>query len=405
MTRSKWHVPTQVFGSCLALSGYFLGHMHRGREFNGTNVHARFANILQILLLTQVTVGVYLKCHWERGINKSIRMLVRPIHSINGKAMVVFSWTQFVFGGITTVGICQGVHLGQCLNHFILGNAFAAYAIMLMIVFVVGQSWLRRSRRPQEFFECCAISAWGCLQIFTQHRWGTTWAKSDWQYTVMGIFWWVAGLTGIWLSRDQDGHPRRNLIPAIVIFITGWASALFYREHGQERSVSAVTHSTFGYTLMAAGMTRILEVTLTVKDQQRLSNKYDSCSNLQNLYVFVSIVRPVAQALVLTGQLLLAAGFLLMGATEEQTALVDKSTMDAASYILILYSLSLVVFLSSNVLIHLYRRLSGPPPDYNHISNGHARPCRAAGDSRLRTAEDAELDGLGDDEEHKCGRL
>ncbi|UKZ84065.1 hypothetical protein TrVFT333_011881 [Trichoderma virens FT-333] len=177
MTKSKWHVPIQIFGSCLAILGNFRGHMHRGREFNDANIHASFTNILRILLLTQVTLGVYLKCHWERGINKSIRRIIRPIHSVNG--------------------ICQGAHLSQFTTHLIMGNAYVAYAITLMAVSVVGQSWLRRSRRSLEFFECCVIAAAGCVQTFTQHRWDMVWTKTDCQYTVMGIVWWCAGLTGV----------------------------------------------------------------------------------------------------------------------------------------------------------------------------------------------------------------
>ncbi len=45
-----------------------------------------------------------------------------------------------------------------------------------------------------------------------------------------------------------------------------------------------------------------------------------------------------------------AAGFLFMGATEEQMNLVAGSAMDHVSYILITYSLASIMFLFVNML-------------------------------------------------------
>src|SRR5688500_2601823 len=92
ITKSRWHVPTQVLGSALALLGFFLGHAHGGREFVSHNIHSVFANILQLLLIGQVVLGLYLKGHWEKGVNGKIRKLIRPCHSIIGKAMPLLSW-------------------------------------------------------------------------------------------------------------------------------------------------------------------------------------------------------------------------------------------------------------------------------------------------------------------------
>lgn len=84
-----------------------------------------------------------------------------------------------------------------------------------------------------------------------------------------------------------------------------------------------------------------------------------------------------------------------MGATEEQMILVHNSDMDGVSYILILFSLASLVFLFSNMLIHLYDRLS--PTEAKDLGE-----YRAAHDGRLRDAEEFELDGLvSDDEDHR----
>lgn len=283
MTKSRWHVPTQAVGSVLALVGFFLGHAHAGREFVGGNVHSGFANVLQLLLVGQVVLGLYLKGHWERGVNGKIRRLIRPCHSIIGKAMPVLSWAQMIFGGITTLGFCQGDHLGQCLAHFIMGSAFIAYAILLTLILLVGQVWMRRSGRSQEFFDSAVIAVWGCVNTFTEHRWGTAWVKNDWQHTTMGIIWWCAGLAGMWLSRDRDGNPKRNFVPGFVIFMTGWAMSA----HPQELMVSAMTHSTFGKTLMAAGLTRIVEIAFVLRDGQSLTDDGRSWNSFQYIPVFV----------------------------------------------------------------------------------------------------------------------
>ncbi|KAK4065406.1 hypothetical protein Trihar35433_7526 [Trichoderma harzianum] len=380
MTKSRWHVPTQILGSILAVVGFFLGHAHKGREFVSHNVHSVFANILQFLLIGQVVLGLYLKLHWEKGALGMIRKFVRPFHSVIGKAMPLLAWVQMIFGGITTLGFCQGDHVGQCAAHFIMGGAFIAYGILLTIILLAGQVWIRRTGRSQEFYDSAVIAAWGCVNTFTEHRWGTAWVKNDWQHTTMGVIWWCAGLAGIWLSRDRDGNPKRNFIPGFVILITGWGMSA----HPQELMVSAMTHTMFGYTLMAAGLTRIIEIAFVLKDAQSLSDDGRTWNSFQYIPVF----------------LLYAAGFLFMGATEQQMSLIDGSSMDVISYILILYSLAFLVFLFANMLIHLYDRLSNPPLDTKGFTNGHTHlNGRAVEDGQIRAAEEFELDGLSTDDE------
>jgi hypothetical protein len=284
MIKSRWHVPTQVLGTAIAILGYFLGHMHGGREFIPSNVHSKFANTLMFLLAGQVGLGIYLRLHLEKGINGKIRRVLRPLHGILGKAMPVLAWTQMLFGGITMLGFCQGDHVGQCAAHFIMGSAFIAYGILLTILLVVGQLWLRRTGRSQEFFDSVVIAAWGCVNTFTEHHWGTAWVRNDWQHTTMGIIWWCAGLAGVWLSRDRDGRPQRNFIPGFVILITGWAMSA----HPQDMVVSAMTHKMFGFTLMAAGLTRIIEVSFVVKDQVGISEDGRRSNSFQYIPVFVS---------------------------------------------------------------------------------------------------------------------
>ncbi|OAA65610.1 integral membrane protein [Niveomyces insectorum RCEF 264] len=388
--RSRWHVPLQITASALAIVGYVLGHLHRGRQFVSHNVHASFAGTLMFMLAAQVTLGIYLRLHLERGLHGRIRPFARGLHGVLGKAFPVVAWTQMVFGGITTLGFCQGDHLGQCLAHFIMGGAFIAYGVLLTILLVVGQVWLRRTGRSPEFFDSCVIAAWGCVNTFTEHRWGTAWVKNDWQHTTMGIIWWSAGLAGVWLSRGRDGRPQRNFVPGFVILITGWAMSA----HPQELMVSAATHTLFGYTLMAAGLTRIIEVAIVLRDQNGLAADGTETNSFQYIPVF----------------LLYAAGFLFMGATEEQMQLVAGSSIDHVAYILILYSLAFLFFLFTHLLVSLYDRtanadlLAAKRQQYQ-ASAVPGTTAPAARGVRLRSHDRTESRQLRDAEEFELGEL
>jgi uncharacterized protein Ytp1 len=229
-------------------------------------------------------MGIYLKLHLERGIQGRIRPIFVRAHGIIGKVMPVAAWVQLLFGGIASLGFCRGDHLGQCLAHFIMGSAFIGYGICITLLLLVGQAWLRRTGRSQEFYDSALIAAWGCVNTFTEHRWGTAWVHNDLQHTTMGIIWWCAGLLGMWLSRGRDGTPKRNLIPAVVVLLTGWAMS----SHPQNLMVSAMTHSVFGYTLMIAAITRIIEISFVLKDKGTLSEDGTNPNSFQYLPPFVS---------------------------------------------------------------------------------------------------------------------
>ncbi|KAF2452299.1 hypothetical protein BDY21DRAFT_359567 [Lineolata rhizophorae] len=380
--RSRWHVPLQTLSTVIAVVGYFLGHAHKGRQFSH-NIHASFASILMLMLICQVAIGVYLKMHIERGLLGRIRRPIVVAHGILGKLMPVASWVQMLFGGITALGFCREDHLGQCLAHFIMGSAFIAYGILLTIVLLVGRLWLRRTGRSQEFFDSLIIAAWGCVNTFTEHRWGGPWVHNDLQHTSMGIIWWCAGLLGIWLSRTKDGRPKRNIIPGIVILLTGYAMSA----HPQNLELSEKLHTIFGYSLMGAGLARIIEISFVLRDCDSVSEDADEIYSFQHLPPF----------------LLYASGFLFMGATEEQIQMLSDAHITHVSYVLILYSTAFLLYLLVNMLLYLYemhtlrpsRKVDAEAPRMNGLPNGHAR----SGDRLVRDAEEFELTGLMSDED------
>lgn len=236
-----------------------------------------------LMLVAQVVMGIYLRLHLTKGINGKLRKVVVIGHSVVGKLMPVVAWVQMLFGGIAALGFCRDDHLGQCLAHFIMGSAFIGYGIILTLMMLVGQAWLRRTGRSQEFFDSIIIAAWGCVNTFTEHRWGGAWVANDIQHTTMGVIWWAAGLVGIWLSRKRDGAPKRNFVPGFVILMTGWAMSA----HPQHLMLSTMVHTMFGYTLMGAGLTRIIEVAFVLRDQANVSEDGD-VNSFQYVPAFVS---------------------------------------------------------------------------------------------------------------------
>ncbi|KZF22602.1 hypothetical protein L228DRAFT_229761 [Xylona heveae TC161] len=386
IVRSRWHVPLQTVGAILSILGYFLGHAHKGRQF-AKNVHSAFASSLMLLLLVQVVLGVYLKLHLEKGIHGRVRKYIVLGHGVAGKLLPIVSWVQMLFGGITALGFCRGDHLGQCLAHFIMGSAFIAYGIILTILLLVGQAWLKRTGRSQEFFDSAIITAWGFVNTFTEHRWGGPWVKNDLQHTSMGIIWWSAGMVGMWLSRKRDGSAKRNLIPGIVIFLTGWAMS----GHPQELHLSTMIHAVFGYTLMGAGAARCVEIAFVLKDKNTLSEDGSDANSFQYLPPF----------------LLYASGLLFMSATEEQMQLLTQADVSHVSYVLIIYSIAFLMFLFVLVLLHIYTMYAwskpqkniNAAPTANGAPNGHARVTSDM--THVRDAEEFELEGLMSDEDER----
>jgi len=414
LVRSRWHVPTQTAGSVLAIVGYFLGHAHGGRQF-GKNVHASFANWLMLMLILQVTGGVFLRLHIERGFIGKIRPYLVKGHAILGGFIPVAAWVQMLFGGIASQGFCQGDHVGQCAAHFIMGSAFIAYGIVLTVLLLNGQPFLARTGKSQEFWDSLIISLWGCVNTFTEHRWGGPWVHNDLQHTSMGIIWWAAGLVGIWLSRDRQGRPKRNLIPGIVIFMTGWGMSA----HPQELELSTHVHTIFGYTLMLAGLTRIIEISFILRDKNTLLGPEGGDVDLEiNSFQY------------LPPFLLYASGFLFMGATEEQMAALSAANVTHVSYILILYSISFLLFLCKSrftshrqtlanlfivvlMLLHLYSAHDPQSQGKSKVkfgdeegpaTNGHARAPNGVADRQAQDAQEFELEGLMSEDEEPAAK-
>ncbi|KAJ8695452.1 hypothetical protein PTI98_008056 [Pleurotus ostreatus] len=420
ITRSRWHVPLQSTAFALTFGGYILGHSHGGRMFL-PSIHGSFASLLFIPILLQLSLGIYLKLHIHE---ETIRPYAVVAHGVLGKAYPVLGWSQMLFGALTYGGYCRDGNLGQCLAHYIMGSGFIAYGAIMAILLVVGEAWIIRSGRSPEWWDSWIIMLWGIVNTFTEHR-GSTWSVKDMQHTILGVLWWTGGLLGIFLARNN----QRNVVPGVIIILTGWAMS----EHAQRLKMSTKVHATFGHTLMLAGLARIVEICFVAPDYAKLSNPpihpHLASSNGEVDVVFDegddagsdhTLAENNNSHHVVGGSgvdgrrggagdtsgggaigsggrsrgggpgsagagvkkafrhlppfLLVAAGLLFMSATDEEIEAVHESGMDHVTYILIMFSLAFTIYGLILLLLHLYATTG------RHASSSPSSPSFSGGE-------------------------
>jgi len=93
-----------------------------------------------------------------------------------------------------------------------------------------------------------------------------------------------------------------------------------------------------------------------------------------------------------------------MGATEEQMQLISDAGITHVSYVLVLYSFAFLMFLLTNMLLHLYAVNSSPAVPPKDIEEEPTRAPRMNGHTRtasrqVRDAEEFELEGLMSEDE------
>ncbi|KAJ6581026.1 hypothetical protein B0H19DRAFT_491139 [Mycena capillaripes] len=406
ITRSRWHVPLQSAGLVLTAGGYILGHSHHGRMFL-PSAHGKFASLLFIPIAAQLVLGVYLKLHIHEG---SIRPWAVRLHGVVGKAYPVLGWTQMLFGAIAFRGYCRDDDLGQCLAHYIMGSGFIAYGVIMAIMLLVGEAWVRRSGRSPEWWDSWVIMLWGIVNTFTEHR-GNTWSVKDMQHTILGVLWWAGGLLGIFLARNN----KRNVVPAIILILTGWAMS----EHEQHLMISTKVHAMFGYTVMLAGLTRIIEVCFFPAPSK--APDVDDDNNSDHTLAepsprFPSSSRYVpADASADSGKiaaskafrhlpafLLVVSGVLFMSGTDEELKFVHDNEMDHVTYILIMFSIAFLLYTLIVFVLHLYATTgrNAPTKEARNSNNIPMTPSRSKWYSRVPNAEtERPLHVIGEDEE------
>ncbi|KAH8995105.1 hypothetical protein EDB86DRAFT_3064615 [Lactarius hatsudake] len=367
LSRSRWHVPLQAAGIVLTLGGYVLGHAHGGRQFL-SNAHGPFANLLFIPLAAQLALGVYLKMHIHE---RTLRPWAVRAHGVVGK-----SYPRARGGG------------------------FIAYGVILAILLLVGEAWVRRSGRSPDWWDSWVILVWGIVNTFTEHR-GSVWSVKDMQHTCVSetlASGWCGGILGVYLSRNNQ---------VSLIVLTGYAMS----DHAQALHLSTKVHGVFGYTLMLAGLTRLLEVCFVAPSYTPADGAEDDRSEHTLAdgagaeSGAASKGRPFRH---LPPFLLVAAGLLFMSATDEELQYVHESGMDHVTYILIMFSTAFLLYAHIVFLVTLYATSGRNAPDaapMKDTSSGAieltATPSAPRGGwySRVRSEEPMHVIGHDEDED------
>lgn len=284
----------------------------------------------------------YGSLEFERTLqNSRLRFLLKPFSILTYKllscGLVLCGMIKMAMSVVALLGFCYNSHTGQCNAHGIMGMSFIFYGFILSMVLVV--PWLRVNRGPysQEFYDSTVIAIWGVVNTFTEHRPWEPWSHGDYQHTSMGIIFWCAGMLGMFLSLGR----RRNFVPALTLIFTGYAMS----EHVQHLIISTKVHAFFGYVLMFGGVTRIMEISFLLDDED--APKDGKIRSFQYFSPF---------ALVLSG-------ILFMSANEEQLILVVNMGADHSSYILTVTSAACLTQLWLLSLLKLYLTLCGVPAD------------------------------------------
>ncbi|KAK9896564.1 hypothetical protein P389DRAFT_171826 [Cystobasidium minutum MCA 4210] len=352
LSKSRYHVPLQVTTTIISIGGMQLARKHGGRQFSHAN-HGNFAPWLLWLMIVQASIGIYLKMHIMEG--SSIRWFTVKVHGILGRLYPVVGYAQMVLGVILGLDICGGTHLGQCLAHFIMGSSFIGYGIIILIMSMYGSPWLEEHNISQEFMDSTVIMTFGIFITFTMHGFIEPahggWSHKDMQHTAMGVLFWTGGALGMWLGRNR----KRNIWPALVVALTGFAMS----GHEQETMLSTNVHAIFGYTLMAAGICRIIEICFVLREGHDAANQTAAgqMSAFQHLTPFLLIV----------------GGLEFMSATEEQLDMIGRNGMDHVTYIVIMFCMAFGIYLWSNLLISLYHN-SGKNASRSTPEDGSSRP-------------------------------
>ncbi|KAG0001602.1 hypothetical protein BGZ80_000224 [Entomortierella chlamydospora] len=225
------------------------------------SAHGALANLLLLLLLTQVGLGVYRKMV---RVKPSIRIkwltgaLTKNIHSYVGRSHLVLAYIQIVLGCIRLIDACPGQYFGQCISHIVMGGSFWWYG-GIYLAYLVGS--FPNVSRPERY-ETIVMTVWGVINFSILHQWGTRWSHADLQHTSLGLLWIGGGVLSLFLESKYNPLAqfmiRKNPIPALLIVMTGYAMG----QHQQYYKFATTVHTFFGYTLMLGGVARLIQLAL-----------------------------------------------------------------------------------------------------------------------------------------------
>lgn len=327
---------------------------HENRTSKGTSIFLSWELALTLFVGTAVNGTNVIINRWfkEKSDGYGSLRILRRLYKILSVTTALTGWVRVCLAPVALFGFCYGASTGQCIAHGIMGTAFIFYGFVLTWVLII--PWIRKhtltpgsSAKSQEFWDSSLMCLWGIVNTFTEHRWGReAWSHGDYQHTAMGIIWWCGGLLGMWLSRKNG---QRSLVPAILLIFTGYAMS----QHAQHLELSTKVHAMFGLTLMAGGLSRIIEISFLLKDK--------GC-HTDGLVLTFQHLPPLS---------LVMSGLLFMSANEEQLLLVHDLGADHSSYIMVVCGAGFMIYLWMLVVLAIYLRLVGYDYDGELARHGY----------------------------------
>ncbi|KAI0339545.1 hypothetical protein BDW22DRAFT_1361074 [Trametopsis cervina] len=372
---SRWYVPLQSLGCALTMLGYVLGYTHGGRSYHSAS-HRNNALFLLVPLITHLVLAIYLRYQPQESIKPSRKWLDRT-HGILGKLLPVLGWVQVLVGVATFGGYCRGDNAEQCTLYYTAGSGLLAYGIVLAIVILSGEAWIVRSSESPEWWESWVVLAGGVVNLGL--------AVEDRAFLVPGVLWLLAGAASLFFAKDNN----RTAMPSIVIIVTAWTCT----QHGQELAIYSKMHAAFGFTLLAAGGARLLEVLLLKPKYVSPSDVHDTTYGWQaneNVRRLRNLARPL---LYLPPFLFMCSGFLALGSTDEGITYIHQRGVDLQTYIFLIYTAALLLYGKIAALVWLYHHCGD---ELDSDRNNDAVELTSKGYVRIPTGDrDGDEDGDG----------
>ncbi|KAJ1919000.1 hypothetical protein H4219_002259 [Mycoemilia scoparia] len=342
--QSSKHIGILWLFTVVSLAGYIFGWVHKnGGNYPRHSAHSNFSWVMLVSLAARSAFGT-LYAHkkgiiTDTGFNSAKSQRVFHIYNWSCLAHGIFGYMQMIFGVLISWNLCQDrKSLGQCLSHFIRGSGLVFYGCILFLALRLCGPIFKLLQRPIEFYQSLTFFAIGLFTIFTEHNFidpepEEEWSHKDFQHTFIGVLWISGGALGAYLGYKAESHGR-NIIPAVVLLITGLAMS----NHEQDTVISTKVHSVFGWSLILTGVTQIIEILLL---GAKIIN-HDS----QVAHSF-QYVPPFFMAL---------SGIHLMGATHDQVIMLIYTGVDFATYSMTLASCIFFIFVLLAVLVDIYKK-------------------------------------------------
>ncbi|OAP58922.1 hypothetical protein AYL99_06219 [Fonsecaea erecta] len=392
--RSRWHIPVQVLGLLLTVVGWILPSFHGGRQYLKPNVHASFAKWLLCAVVAQAASGLYLSLRLEGPRHQTFRRICQRWHGVAGKLMPIAGWAQMMLGGETSQGFCHGDWLPMCAGHVSMGSIMIGTGIVLVIITIDGERWIRRTGRSLDFYASAMITASGAGNALFEHIPGSEWNHREYSHVAFGVFWWLAGIVGLWQTRRHD---QRTTIPGVVFLVTGW----YFTMHEQPNPLAKHVHEILGRVMMSAGALHFVEIAYVATTTSTASDRSSSVTTVDSR----PHKSPKPSEFVFSF-LIIVMGVINLYAPPQTLWLFNLWGLDYISLMLIWFSIAMGIMCFTLMLVQLYRSLKFSERMRSRRRHGHQDRGSIIAEEKDEDEEQTEVYGLlgegeGEDEDEE----